>query len=41
MGFQLYERFGEPQSEDVVRLDGTLLSNGVPTRVLIPGYFSV
>jgi serine/threonine-protein kinase SRPK3 len=38
---ELYERFGEPHSEAVVRLDGKTLSNGVPARVFIPGWFGV
>ncbi|KAJ5105756.1 hypothetical protein NUU61_003103, partial [Penicillium alfredii] len=39
--FELYERFGEPESEAVVRLDGEQLSNGVPGRVFMPGWFGV
>lgn len=38
---ELYERFGEPHSEAVVRLDGKPLSDGVPARVFIPGWFGV
>ncbi|RHZ55748.1 uncharacterized protein CDV56_105154 [Aspergillus thermomutatus] len=38
---ELYERFGEPESEAVVRLDGKPLSNSVPARVFIPGWFGV
>ncbi|RJE23451.1 Protein kinase domain protein [Aspergillus sclerotialis] len=38
---ELYERFGEPQSEAVVHLDGKPLSNSVPARVFIPGWFGV
>ncbi|KAF7128234.1 hypothetical protein CNMCM5793_002776 [Aspergillus hiratsukae] len=33
---ELYERFGEPESEAVVRLDGKPLLDGVPARVFIP-----
>ncbi|RAH51089.1 kinase-like protein [Aspergillus brunneoviolaceus CBS 621.78] len=29
---ELYERYGDPESEDVVRLDGPPLAEGVPTR---------
>lgn len=35
----LYERFRDPHSEAVVRLDGKPLSDGVPARVSIPGWF--
>lgn len=38
---ELYERFGEPESEAVVRLDGKPLLDGVPARVFIPGWFGV
>ncbi|GKZ81564.1 hypothetical protein AnigIFM56816_006085 [Aspergillus niger] len=38
---ELYERFGEPYSEAVVRLDGKPLSNGVPARVFMPGWYGV
>ncbi|PWY73380.1 kinase-like protein [Aspergillus eucalypticola CBS 122712] len=38
---ELYEEFGEPYSEAVVRLDGKPLSNGVPARVFIPGWYGV
>ncbi|KAJ5186385.1 hypothetical protein N7449_011149 [Penicillium cf. viridicatum] len=38
---ELYERFGEPESEAVVRLDGMPLSNGIPAHVFIPGWFGV
>jgi hypothetical protein len=37
----LYDRFGEPESEAVVRLDGKPLLDGVPARVFIPGWFGV
>lgn len=38
---ELYERFGEPESEAVVRLDDKPLLDGVPARVFIPGWFGV
>lgn len=38
---ELYERFGEPQSEAVVRLDGRPLSNGVLVRVFVAGWYGV
>ncbi|KAG2412201.1 hypothetical protein HFD88_009758 [Aspergillus terreus] len=38
---ELYERFGEPESEAVVRLDGKPLSDSVPARIFIPGWFGV
>lgn len=38
---ELYEKFGEPGSEAVVRLDGNSLGDGVPARVFIPGWFGV
>lgn len=38
---ELYKRFGEPESEDVIRLDGRPLPNGVPARVVVPGWFGV
>ncbi|GIK05836.1 hypothetical protein Aspvir_009950 [Aspergillus viridinutans] len=38
---ELYERFGEPESEAVVRLDGKPLLDGVPAHVFIPGWFGV
>ncbi|KAJ5084580.1 hypothetical protein NUU61_009159 [Penicillium alfredii] len=38
---ELRERFGEPEPEAVVRLDGKPLPNGVPTHVFPPGWFGV
>ncbi|KAJ5146536.1 CMGC/SRPK protein kinase [Penicillium bovifimosum] len=38
---ELYEKFGEPESEAVVRLDGMPLPNGIPEHVFIPGWFGV
>ncbi|PLB45709.1 hypothetical protein P170DRAFT_512354 [Aspergillus steynii IBT 23096] len=38
---ELYERFGEPEPEAVVRLDGKPLSDGVPAHVYLPGWFGV
>ncbi|PYH79545.1 kinase domain-containing protein [Aspergillus uvarum CBS 121591] len=38
---ELYERYGEPESEEVVRLDDKPLSDSVPARVFIPGWFGV
>ncbi|KAJ6184676.1 hypothetical protein N7519_005977 [Penicillium mononematosum] len=38
---ELYEKFGKPQSEAVVRQDSMPLSNGIPTHVFIPGWFGV
>ncbi|KAJ5498012.1 hypothetical protein N7453_007063 [Penicillium expansum] len=38
---ELYERFGKPEPEDIVRLDGKPLSNSVPAQVFIPGWFGV
>jgi serine/threonine-protein kinase SRPK3 len=38
---ELYEKFGEPESEAVVRLDGKPLLDGVPARIFIPGWFGV
>ncbi|KAJ5211404.1 hypothetical protein N7491_011223 [Penicillium cf. griseofulvum] len=38
---ELYEKFGEPESEAVVRLDGMPISNGIPAHVFIPGWFGV
>ncbi|GKZ26364.1 hypothetical protein AbraCBS73388_002448, partial [Aspergillus brasiliensis] len=38
---ELYERFGEPYSKAVVCLDSKPLSDGVPARVFIPGWFGV
>ncbi|KAJ5699839.1 hypothetical protein N7536_002852 [Penicillium majusculum] len=35
----LYERFGEPKLEAVIRIDGNLLSEGVPANVYVPGWF--
>ncbi|KKK16742.1 hypothetical protein AOCH_004456 [Aspergillus ochraceoroseus] len=36
---ELYERFGEPESEAVIRVDGKPLSNGVPANVYVPAWF--
>ncbi|RAH82855.1 kinase-like protein [Aspergillus japonicus CBS 114.51] len=36
---ELYERYGVPESEEVVRLDGKPLAEGVPARVFVPGWF--
>ncbi|OKL61221.1 hypothetical protein UA08_03388 [Talaromyces atroroseus] len=36
---ELYERFGEPEPEAVVRLDGRSLSTSVPAHVFVPGWF--
>ncbi|KAJ5223964.1 hypothetical protein N7468_008506 [Penicillium chermesinum] len=38
---ELYKKFGEPHSEAVIRLDGKPLSNGVPARMFVPGWFGV
>lgn len=38
---ELYKRFGEPEPEAVIRLDGNPLSDGVPAHVFIPGWFGV
>ncbi|KAJ5642290.1 hypothetical protein N7490_006290 [Penicillium lividum] len=35
----LYERFGEPEPEAVLRIDGNPLSEGVPNNVYVPGWF--
>ncbi|KZF20039.1 CMGC/SRPK protein kinase [Xylona heveae TC161] len=37
----LYERFGEPEPEAVVRIDGKPLQSGVPVHVFIPAWFGV
>lgn len=37
----LYEKFGQPEPEAVVRTDGQNLSNSVPSHVFIPGWFGV
>ncbi|KAJ5580245.1 uncharacterized protein N7459_006230 [Penicillium hispanicum] len=36
---ELYERFGAPEPEAVVRLDGQPLTDGVPSHVFVPGWF--
>ncbi|KAJ5667721.1 uncharacterized protein N7477_006291 [Penicillium maclennaniae] len=36
---ELYERFGEPESEAVIRVNGKPLTNGVPANVYVPGWF--
>lgn len=38
---ELYEKFGEPESEAVVRTDGKPLPSCVPAYVFIPGWFGV
>ncbi|PKY02269.1 kinase domain-containing protein [Aspergillus campestris IBT 28561] len=38
---ELYERYGQPESEAVIRLDGKRLVDSVPARVFIPGWFGV
>ncbi|RAH72029.1 kinase-like protein [Aspergillus aculeatinus CBS 121060] len=39
---ELYERYGDPESEDVVRLDGhPLAEGGVPPRVFWAGWYGV
>ncbi|PYI31052.1 kinase-like protein, partial [Aspergillus indologenus CBS 114.80] len=38
---ELYERYGAPEAEEVVRLDGKPLPDSVPARVFIPGWFGV
>ncbi|RAK83692.1 kinase-like protein [Aspergillus costaricaensis CBS 115574] len=40
---ELYEKYGEPYSEAVVRLDGKplSLSNNIPARVFIPSWYGV
>ncbi|KGO74828.1 hypothetical protein PITC_031060 [Penicillium italicum] len=38
---ELYEKFGKPEPEAIVRLDGKPLTNGVPGQVFIPGWFGV
>lgn len=38
---ELYEKFGEPESEAVVRLDGKPLSDGVPDHVFMSGWYGV
>ncbi|KAJ5934433.1 hypothetical protein N7466_003980 [Penicillium verhagenii] len=36
---ELYEKFGEPEPEAVIRVDGKPLSDGVPTNVYVPGWY--
>lgn len=36
---ELYEKFGEPQSVPVIRVDGQPLQDTMPTKVYIPGWF--
>ncbi|KAJ5898755.1 hypothetical protein N7495_003499 [Penicillium taxi] len=38
---ELYEKFGEPELEAVICLDGMPLSNGIPVHVFIPGWSGV
>lgn len=38
---ELYEKFGKPEAEAIVRLDGKPLTNGVPAQVFIPGWFGI
>ncbi|KAL2699061.1 hypothetical protein AAEP93_010449 [Penicillium crustosum] len=38
---KLYEKFGKPEAETIVRLDGKPSTNGVPGQVFIPGWFGV
>ncbi|GAQ45443.1 hypothetical protein AtubIFM55763_002131 [Aspergillus tubingensis] len=38
---ELYETFGEPFSEAVIRLDSKPLVNNIPARVFIPGWYGV
>ncbi|RAL01381.1 kinase domain-containing protein, partial [Aspergillus ibericus CBS 121593] len=38
---ELYQRYGEPESEAVVRIDGKALPSGVPARVFFPTWFGV
>ncbi|PYI11409.1 kinase domain-containing protein [Aspergillus sclerotiicarbonarius CBS 121057] len=38
---ELYQRFGEPESEAVVRIDGKALPSGVPAQVFFAAWFGV
>ena len=38
---ELYKKFGEPEAEAVIRIDGNPLSEGVPANVYIPGRFGI
>lgn len=35
----LYEKFGEPEPEGVIRIDGKPLLEGVPANIYIPEWF--
>ncbi|KAK1145863.1 hypothetical protein N8T08_003809 [Aspergillus melleus] len=38
---ELYGKYGEPEPETVLRLDGMPLSTGVPAHVFMPGWYGV
>ncbi|BCS15625.1 hypothetical protein RIB2604_03500680 [Aspergillus luchuensis] len=38
---ELYEKYGEPYSEAVIRLDSKPLANNIPARVFIPSWYGL
>ncbi|CAG7920754.1 unnamed protein product [Penicillium olsonii] len=38
---EVYEKFGEPKSGAVLRVDGKPLSDGVPDHIFMPGWYGV